>query len=271
MSADSIADLLPCPFCKKAPSHVECMDIGMLGIEHKYAVMCYCGAQGPEAVGQSPERVERKAAKLWNRRALPSLAELERDAGREGQIVAWRYPCTKNGKLTGSYIYAKNRDEHDRGWEPLFTHPAPKSDAEYVIQLLIAGGLVSPEKIEQAREIASRVAPAKADAAADWVCVPRVPTEEMIVAFAETWFKKRRCIDDPEIDDAYAALIEASPAPKSVEAADDNAGRICPHGVVHGAPCNDCVICPGCCHQFPAIPVNVQKRLFAASPARGEK
>lgn len=32
---------------------------------------------------------------------------------------------------------------------------------------------------------------------------------------------------------------------------------------------NDCVICPGCCHQFPAIPVNVQKRLFASPPEGG--
>ena len=48
----------------------------------------------------------------------------------------------------------------------------------------------------------------------------------------------------------------------------------CPHGIPHGTPCDDCVICPGCCHQFPAIPVNVQTELssaLAAQPGQGEK
>lgn len=35
----------------------------------------------------------------------------------------------------------------------------------------------------------------------------------------------------------------------------------CIHGVPFDKPCNDCVICPNCCHQFRAIPVNVQKEL----------
>ena len=116
MSADSIekiADLLPCPFCKKAPSHVECMDIGMLGIEHKYAVTCYCGAQGPEAVGQNPKRVERKAAKLWNRRALPSHAELERDAGRLDWLVSRGYwfGGSRDGELVWLMRLGGSEDE----------------------------------------------------------------------------------------------------------------------------------------------------------------
>lgn len=44
-----------------------------------------------------------------------------------------------------------------------------------------------------------------------WVAVPVEPTDEMIEAFAETWFKKRRCIDDPELSDAYAAMLAAVP------------------------------------------------------------
>ena len=66
--------LEPCPFCKQAPSHVECMDIGVLGIEYQYAVMCYCGAQGPEAISDSPTKAERKAARLWNRRRARAAA-----------------------------------------------------------------------------------------------------------------------------------------------------------------------------------------------------
>lgn len=72
MSIDEVkerASLLPCPFCGKQPSHVECMDIGMLGIEHKYVVLCYCDARGPESIGTRPKSVERKAARLWNARA----------------------------------------------------------------------------------------------------------------------------------------------------------------------------------------------------------
>lgn len=48
-----------------------------------------------------------------------------------------------------------------------------------------------------------------------WVAVPVEPTDEMIEAFTETWFKKRRCIDDPELGDAYAAMLAA--APRSAE------------------------------------------------------
>lgn len=48
----------------------------------------------------------------------------------------------------------------------------------------------------------------------DMVSVPRVPTDEMIVAFAEAWYSKRQAIDDPDMLDAYAAMIAAAPAPK---------------------------------------------------------
>lgn len=50
-----------------------------------------------------------------------------------------------------------------------------------------------------------------------WAVVPRRITPEMEVAFAETWYRKRRCFDDPEMDDAYAALLLAAPtAPASL-------------------------------------------------------
>ena len=43
--------------------------------------------------------------------------------------------------------------------------------------------------------------------------MPIEPTDDMIVAFAEQWYSKVRCIDDCEMDDCYAAMIAAAPAP----------------------------------------------------------
>lgn len=45
----------------------------------------------------------------------------------------------------------------------------------------------------------------------EFVMVPRVPTDEMIVAFAEAWYSKRHCIDDPDMLDAYAAMLAVAP------------------------------------------------------------
>lgn len=44
-----------------------------------------------------------------------------------------------------------------------------------------------------------------------WRLVPNTMTLDMRVAFAETWFSKVRCIDDPEMEDAYAAMLSAAP------------------------------------------------------------
>ncbi|MDU9391883.1 hypothetical protein [Pseudomonas sp. zfem002] len=46
----------------------------------------------------------------------------------------------------------------------------------------------------------------------DMVSVPREPTEEMIVAFAEAWYSKRQTIDDPDMLDAYKAMLAVAPA-----------------------------------------------------------
>ena len=46
-----------------------------------------------------------------------------------------------------------------------------------------------------------------------WHLVPKVPTEDMIIAFAESWYSKDRPIDDCELDDAYLAMIAAAPQP----------------------------------------------------------
>jgi hypothetical protein len=46
---------------------------------------------------------------------------------------------------------------------------------------------------------------------AGYKLVPTTPTEEMFVAFAETWFSKVRPIDDCGMEDCYAAMLAAAP------------------------------------------------------------
>lgn len=47
----------------------------------------------------------------------------------------------------------------------------------------------------------------------EWKLVPVEPTDDMIVAFAEAWYSKRQCIDDPDMLDAYSAMLAAAPVP----------------------------------------------------------
>lgn len=46
-----------------------------------------------------------------------------------------------------------------------------------------------------------------------WKLVPLKPTDEMVVAFAEVWYSRRQAIDDPQMDDAYVAMLAASASP----------------------------------------------------------
>lgn len=48
-----------------------------------------------------------------------------------------------------------------------------------------------------------------------WVLVPVELTDDMAIAFAEVWFTKRRPIDDPEMEDCYAAMLAAKPEPQA--------------------------------------------------------
>jgi hypothetical protein len=56
----------------------------------------------------------------------------------------------------------------------------------------------------------------------EWVMVPREPTDDMIVAFAEEWYSQRQTIDDPQMLEAYAAMLSAAPAPKQDELAESS-------------------------------------------------
>lgn len=74
-------------------------------------------------------------------------------------------------------------------------------------------GLVSyfKEQVLTTRTLPSSLQAAMASGA--WKLVPTALTEDMLVAFAEAWYSKRRCIDDCEMDDAYAAMLEVAPTP----------------------------------------------------------
>lgn len=55
---------------------------------------------------------------------------------------------------------------------------------------------------------------------AGWALVPVKLADEMVIAFAEKWYAKRQAIDDPDMDDAYAALLAAAPQPPAVKEAE---------------------------------------------------
>lgn len=41
--------------------------------------------------------------------------------------------------------------------------------------------------------------------------VPVKPTDDMVIAFAEEWYCQKQAIDDVKMDEAYKAMIAASP------------------------------------------------------------
>lgn len=44
--------------------------------------------------------------------------------------------------------------------------------------------------------------------------VPLEPTDEMVVAFAEEWYSRKQVIDDPDMADAYKAMLAVAPEVK---------------------------------------------------------
>lgn len=80
MTDKQAVPLMPCPFCGKEPSHVECMEYG------SFAVWCYCGATGPrhedaDAHADSLQAWDGTAA-LWNNRHVV-IPAITREALRE--------------------------------------------------------------------------------------------------------------------------------------------------------------------------------------------
>ena len=58
---------------------------------------------------------------------------------------------------------------------------------------------------------ALKAQPAPTEAQDGWKLVPVELTDDMLIAFAEVWYSKRRAIDDCEMADCYAAMLAAAP------------------------------------------------------------
>lgn len=70
--------------------------------------------------------------------------------------------------------------------------------------------LVAADALEHASGVRQNC-DGSATAPEGFVLVPEVMDLDMEVAFCEAWFSKRRCIDDPEMQDAWAAALAARP------------------------------------------------------------
>lgn len=77
----------------------------------------------------------------------------------------------------------------------------------FTARLLRANPDALGENFERSiRAIASALTPPEG-----YVLVPVELPVEMEVAFMEAWVSKRRCVDDPEMQDAWAAALAARP------------------------------------------------------------
>jgi hypothetical protein len=87
---------------------------------------------------------------------------------------------------------------------------------------LANGSLTEDEATDAFRALIAYIDGRTAGAAPEgYVLVPEVPTDDMIVAFAEQWYSKVRCIDDCEMEDCYAAMIAAAPSPTNTGTEED--------------------------------------------------
>ncbi|VFR96445.1 phage-related hypothetical protein [plant metagenome] len=78
---------------------------------------------------------------------------------------------------------------------------------------------------------------AQASAPAGYVLVPVEHTLDMVIAFAEVWYSKRRAIDDHDMQDAYAAMLAAAPTPPKCLTCGDNGAL---GNILDTVPCPDC-------------------------------
>ena len=70
-----------------------------------------------------------------------------------------------------------------------------------------------------------------------WKLVPVKHTLDMSIAFAETWYSERCCIDDPDMQDAWQSMIDAAPEAPAAQQAP-----------VAGARCKIIDNCKSCQH-----------------------
>ena len=62
--------------------------------------------------------------------------------------------------------------------------------------------------------------------------VPVDLTDDMLVAFAEVWYTKVRCIDDCEMADCYAAMLRAAPEAHTDDIVADALAKVSELGTV---------------------------------------
>lgn len=98
----------------------------------------------------------------------------------KGELVAWTWVGALDELKNGASTIPVYRNEGPGTPVALYTHPAEQSAPVAVV----------PE----GRQL-----------------VPAVPTDDMIVAFAEAWYSKRQAIDDPDMLDAYKAMLAVAP------------------------------------------------------------
>jgi hypothetical protein len=85
-----------------------------------------------------------------------------------------------------------------------------------VMDLVVAWRAVWNENSASRPPIDRAALSVKAETAAipdGYALVPLQVTDDMVVAFCETWYSAVRCFDDPEMQDAYAAMLTAAPTP----------------------------------------------------------
>lgn len=101
MSAEKLAEALPCPFCGGKPDTIERPD-NIDGTQFFFAIACYCGGHSAcahkMAVRSTPEQAKADAIAAWNTRRS---AEQE----QAGEAVAWLV------------IDSTGQPMHAAGWE----------------------------------------------------------------------------------------------------------------------------------------------------------
>lgn len=182
------AALLPCPFCGGTDTYVERLDYSAAYVQCDSRIdeHCACLARGPVGVQDDDgEEIPGAAAAIraWNEQAARRAAPTQPKA--QGSIEDY----AQFHHLLDSWLGLSAEHHND----------------------------AAPQVAEAWRKFIAHIdawAGSRAgDAAPDgWKLVPIEPTDDMIVAFAEQWYSKVRCIDDCQMQDCYAAMLAAGPA-----------------------------------------------------------
>jgi hypothetical protein len=104
---------------------------------------------------------------------------------------------------------------------PEQAQPAPTGDSEQDALLSSQVGKWRKEVARLNDLIATATGEQAVAAVPDgFALVPLIATDDMIVAFAEQWYSKRQAIDDPDMADAYKAMLAVAPQPAAAPSGD---------------------------------------------------